>query len=134
MSPWGYLYPDLDQLAAVRFLRERTRADEPVFSGVKDHSRLFANNVRTYWLLDRPVPTLYVNFEPGLVTESWVQARMIEALETRRVRWVVLQRMEGGDPTFLKRAYRGSTLLDEFLQRSFRPVVSYGDFLILQRR
>lgn len=133
-GPWSYLYPDRDQLAAVRFLRGKTRPDEPVFSGVKNHSRLFANNVRTYWLLGRPVPTLYVNFEPGLVTERWVQEQMMADLEARHVRWAVLEGLEGGDETFRKRAYQGATLLDEYLKRTFRPVAEFGNFLILERR
>jgi len=133
-GPWGLLYPDRDELAAVRYVRERTRPDEAVFAGVKDHSRLYLNNVRLYWLLDRPVPTPYVNFEPGLVTERDVQERMISALEARRVRWAVLQEISGGDETFRKRGYRGSTLLDEYLAERFTTVAEFGRIAVLARR
>ncbi|MGQ9634211.1 MAG: hypothetical protein ACUVXB_08175 [Bryobacteraceae bacterium] len=133
-GPWGLVYQDRDELAAVRYVRERTRPDEPVFAGVKDHSRLYINNVRLYWLLDRPVPTPYVNFEPGLVTERVVQERMIAGLESRGARWAVLQEISGGDETFRKRGYRGSTLLDEYLADKFTTVAEFGRIAVLVKR
>lgn len=132
-SPWRRVYEDADQLAAIRYVRERTGPGEPVFAGIHNHSNLFANNVRTYWLLDRPIPSPYVNFEPGLVTEPHVQEQIIRALQECRVTWIVLGPPPGADESFRNRRYQGSRLLDDFIRANYKPAAAFGGYAVLKR-
>ena len=54
-APWLALYPDTDELQALRYLRANTSSTDAIFSGVPDHSTVSVNNLRIYWLADRPV-------------------------------------------------------------------------------
>ena len=48
-AEWLSVY-DEDELRALRYLRAKSDAMDPIFVGVPDHSRLYMNNLRIYFL------------------------------------------------------------------------------------
>ena len=124
----------LDEGKAVEFVRGKTAPNEPIFVGVKDHSRIFANDVRVYWLADRIPGCRYIQLDAGVVSRAEVQRQIVADLRRNGVRWAVLEDRSGrGDDSFRQKVTAGSTVLDEFLAASYREVTRFGPFSIVQR-
>jgi hypothetical protein len=135
-GPWALLCDRPDEMEALRFIRSRTSRADPIFVGVADHSRVFANDVRAYWLADRPVGVRYILFDPGIATEAPAQTEMISDLERRKVQYALIDHKDPttlADSAFTKRGYVGSRLLDEFLASHFRETARFGKFTVLAR-
>ena len=131
---WSTVYPNRDQLEALRYLRARTSSSDPIFVGVQDHSRIFWNDLLVYWLAGRPIGVRTFQLETRVATEPLVQREIIEDLEKNRVRWVVLNcAPQVGDDTFKARAYRGSTMLDEYIANHFQQRGRFGVYAVLSR-
>ncbi len=128
-ASWGAIYLDVDEASAVRFVRSRTAPDEPVFLGLLDHSRTFANCLRTAWLLGRPAPMWHFVFEPRITTREETQRRMIQDLERASVRWMILTDWaDVGDPGHFARKERGSTSLDGFIRERYALAAKFGRY------
>ena len=132
---WAELYPDPDERQAVRYLRLRTAGDDAIFEGAADHSRIYINDVRIYWLADRPAGVHTFQLETGMATEAGAQAEMIEDFHRNHVRWMILDlQPRPGDPTFARRAYQGSTLLDDYIRAHFHAAATFGRYQVLTAR
>lgn len=129
---WGSLYPHSDELRALRFVRDRTSSEDAIFVGVADHSRVFWNDVRAYWIGGRPVGIRHYVFEPGLTTEASIQDAMILDLRRNGVKWAIIEHTSTGDKTYLKRGYVGAGLLDSYLATNFREDARFGQFSVLR--
>ncbi len=110
---------DPDQAKAVAYVQRRTGPEEPVFVGNTRHDRVLWNDVSFYFLLERPIPTRYHAFDPGLTTTDSVQRTIIQDLERHRVRYIV--RYSGSEQLSEPNRSReiGATRLDEYLARTF---------------
>lgn len=129
---WDSLFPDTNELKAVRYLRERTSSTSPIFVGVEDHSRVFLNHVRTYWLADRPIGVHLFQLETRMATEEPVQREIILDLEKNPVSWMILDRTPfRGEETL--NPYQGSRLLDEHIANHFREETRFGRYAVLRR-
>ena len=125
-----------DEREALQFVRSKTSPADPIFVGVADHSRLFWNDVRAYWLADRPVGARYLMFDPGIVTEAPAQTEIIADLERRKVQYALIDHealAAFADRTFIERGYVGCGLLDEYLASHFRETARFGEFTVLGR-
>ena len=123
---WESLYPDRDELAALRYMRANSSNSTPLFVGVKDHSRTFWNNLRIYWLADRSIAVRTFQLETRVATERPVQKEMIADLERNRAAWIILDCVQEGDAEFRRANYQGSTLLDEYIASRFREEARFG--------
>ncbi|MDQ2710736.1 MAG: hypothetical protein M3Y72_03365 [Acidobacteriota bacterium] len=130
---WMPIYSDLDELKALRFLRIHTSSKDPVFIGVDNHAEAYADDVRGYWLLDRPIGANYYIFDTDLTIQTQVQQDMIAGLEKNDVRWVILEHDPPSDDSFRQRKYPGSKLLDPFLAANFSEVARFGRFGVLTK-
>ena len=54
----------------VKYIQATTKADEPIFSGVADTSRLYMNDAMLYFLADRPSATRWVEIKPARLRTS----------------------------------------------------------------
>jgi hypothetical protein len=133
-TAWSSVYPDKDEIAALRYLRSRSTPADPIFVGVADHSRVFWTDLRIYWLADRPIGTRTFQLETRVATEAPVQKEIISDLSRNRVRWMILDCAPvRGDDNFVEQAYQGSTLLDEFLRDHYREDARFGRYAVLRR-
>ena len=132
-AAWASVYPDVDELNALRYLRGVTTSAEPIFVGVRDHSRVFFNDLRIYWLSGRSIGVKTFQLETRDATEPRVQREIIADLNQNNVRWMILDcHPEAGDETFLRRAYVGSTLLDDYIRTNFQEQARFGRFAVLR--
>ena len=86
----GSLYPDEDELSALRYVYARTAESDCVYVGVSDHAHVFVGDLRAYWLLHRCIGVKKFILEPGVTTGASDQAGMVGDLQRNRVRWVIL--------------------------------------------
>ena len=129
---WTALYDDQNELEAIRYLRMHTSGTDPIFVGTADHSRIFFNDMRIYWLADRPIGVRTFQLETGMATEAAVQRQIILDLMKNGVRWMILElARQHGDPTFERRAYQGSEILDAWIGANFQVVTRFGEYAVV---
>ncbi|MBW2614525.1 MAG: hypothetical protein JRE12_19530 [Deltaproteobacteria bacterium] len=128
------LYSDEDELQAARFVHARTTEDEAVYIGLQDHSRVFANHIRTYWILGRRIGVKHYLLEPGMTTEDPVQKIMIQDIQKNNVNWIILVENLAGDKDFQKLGYSGSSRQDLFIRDAFEVIRVFGKYSVLHRR
>jgi hypothetical protein len=133
-SPWVINSVDQNESKVIAFIRQRTAADDPLFVGVRDHSQVFVNDTRLYWLTGRTPGTRYIELDAGMASRAEEQQLIISDLNRNRVKWAVLEDTTGvGDGRFLRLVRPDSRLLDEFLAANYGEVASFGTFAIRQR-
>jgi hypothetical protein len=118
---------------ALRYLRERTDSSTPLFVGVRDHSMLFWNDLRMYWLAERPIAVRTFQLETKVATEAAFQREIADDLERNKQAWVILDSAKDGDEEFSRSHYKGSELLDNYIAQNFREVAKFGHYVILTR-
>jgi hypothetical protein len=127
------VYQDEKELAALQYFREKTSPSTPLFVGYRDHSTIFWNDLRMYWLSGRPIAVRTFQLETRMATEEPVQSAIISDLEQRKNAWVILDSEAEGDEAFLKANYQGSSLLDQYIARNFKQVASFGRYWVFRR-
>ena len=132
-TAWNSVYPDRYELAALRYLRERTDSSTPLFVGVVDHSMLFWNDLRMYWLAERPIAVRSFQLEAKVATEAAFQHDIADDLERNKRAWVILDSAKDGDEEFWRGHYKGSDLLDHYIAQNFREEAKFGPYVILTR-
>lgn len=133
--PLASFYNDDDEARAARYVRARTRDDEPVYVGLKDHARLYTNNVRIYWLLTRWPGARHYMLLSGLTNTDSAAREMIGDLKARRVRWVIrYPGKKGGERFETQQAFVGSRLLDRYLETHYQLVTRFGSYEVSRLR
>jgi hypothetical protein len=121
---------------AVKFVRRRTRPDEPIYVATRRSDLVTAGAPLLYVLADRPNPTRYDIAAPGVVTTAPVQREIVRDLQRGNVRTVIRwtdpasaapEPNKAGEST-------GVTLLDDYLAGAYRRVARFGDYVLLERR
>jgi hypothetical protein len=131
---WSFVYPDKDERTALRYLRSVTNSSDPIFVGVQDQSRVFFNNLRSYWLADRPIGVRGFQLETRVATEAAVQQVQIADLELNRVQWLIIDCLQvPRDPIFRKAVYRGAVDFDDYVSSHYVERARFGRFAVLQR-
>lgn len=116
----------------VDYIRATTAPNEPIFSGVQDTSRLLFNDALLHFISDRPSATRWVEMEPGLTNTVPGQQEVIDALERRRVRVLVLWKMVSNEPNATSRS-NGVHLLDAFVQANYSAARQFGNYIVMIR-
>jgi hypothetical protein len=130
---WASVYQDSQELQALRYVRERTSSSTPIFVGVANHSKVFWNDLRMYWLAERPIGVKMFQLETKVATEAPVQQSIIDDLERNQVMWIVLDNALDGDDVWLETAYEGSRLLDDYIAGHFVEEARFGHYVIFRR-
>ena len=117
----------------IRHIRTSTRGDEFILSAVADMSRLFVNDAMLYFLADRLPATRWIEMEPGLTNTEKGQRELIEALESRNVRTIILRTLTSHEPNATSRS-NGVHLFDEYVRRGFVGSRRFGAYEVLVRR
>ena len=136
MEGWEDVYTDADELQTLRYVRERTKSTEPIFVGVRDHSTVFLNNLRMYWLAERPIGVRMFQLEYKMATEAHFQKETISNLERNKVKWIIIDcsplEINKHNTSFIEE-YQGSKILDEYIRRNFRLGAQFGRYAVLNR-
>jgi hypothetical protein len=122
-----------DQAAAVNYVRANTTVSDPIYVGLPQHERIFANNVAFYFVANRRPATKWYHFDPGLQTSKAIQELMIGDLLQSRPKFVVLDaEWEGWREPNESAKSSGVQLLDEFIADNYQRVATFGSLTILK--
>lgn len=133
-SAWLSVYPDEDELQALRYLRARTSSADAIFVGLPDHSRIdpnYSNDLRIYWLAGRKIGVRTFQLEPGMATEAWGQRELMADLEQNNVKWVVIESISWLEYPLDPHPRIGSKLLDQYIATHYRREATFGSYSIL---
>lgn len=130
---WKSVYTDTDEWQTLRYVLANTSTSDPIFVGAQDHSTLFWNDLRIYWLANRPIGVRRFQLETRIATEPAVQRQIVSDLTQNKVSWIIIDRVQDGDAAFFAAAYKGATLLDEYIKSHFTEQRGFGRYAILRR-
>jgi hypothetical protein len=119
-------------VAAVDYVRDHTRPDEPIFAGEVRNLHALLNPMIVYHLADRPAGVRDTMYNPGVTTTDRTQQRMVDDLRANHVRYLILDvRWADCFETSNLSAVPGSTILDQALDQDYRVVADYGAIVIM---
>jgi hypothetical protein len=119
-----------DQAQAVNYLRTHAQADELIFVGNQRHDSIFVNDIGFYYLSGHPSASRYSELYPGVATTLPVQQAIIQELDSKNVRWLVLVNIGPSQEPNASADSSGVVLLDEFIRANFRNVAEFGAYQI----
>ena len=119
-------------LTVMKFYAE---PEDSVYIGLKRHDRVFANDVMSYFLIDRPAPTRYHEIHPGVVDTLAVQQEMIADLERTKPRLVFLTDIfDGASEPNESNKSKGVKVLDEYIRQHYRVFTISGPYSVMRRK
>ena len=124
-----------DQAAAIDYVRAHVPAGEKIFVGNGRHDKVLLNDVMFYFLSERDSATRFHELHPRQATTASVQQTIIDDLEKKHVRVVVL--FLGADSVREPNESALSsdvTLLDDFLKKNYQVVGQVGNYRWLEKR
>ena len=122
-----------EQDEVLAFIERTIPAGEPVLVANSRHDKIFVNDASLYFRMRRPVPVKWHEMHPGVVTTSEVQSAIVKAVESGRIRHVVVAEMPESSEPNASAVSSNVTLLDEHLARHFAPVQRFGRYVVLSR-
>jgi hypothetical protein len=116
--------------------------DEPIHVALGRHDAIVIGDPRFYFLADRPAATRYHELHPGVVDRAAAQLEIIESLEKRGVRAVVVWNFGWPaaklDAILAERRRAlpdiGAPLLDRYLAERFERIARFGEYDVRWRR
>lgn len=124
---------DAGQASAVAYVEAVTALDERIFVANTRNDRFLTNDSSCYFLANRLPATRYHELHPGIADTAAVQSEIVSEMEAARVNCVVLFAAPESVEPNLSSMGRGVHILDDYLDESFVPVVSFGDYHVLAR-
>lgn len=109
----------------VNYIHQNTNSGDLIYSGVKDHSRLFVNDAMLYFLVDRAPADRFLELEPGISNTHSGQQEIINALASKQVKLIVLSGIHSNEPNLTSKS-NGITILDDFIRANYRHVRDFG--------
>ena len=116
--------------AAIRYVEGIVPPADRIFVGNAQHDNLVLNDVMFYFLAGRRSGTRYHELVPGVATTAEVQTRIVQDLETHRVRYVVLR----ADPGYAPSSEGGAEVLDRFIRAKFVTLEVFGNYSVWRKR
>ena len=114
-------------------VRMHTRPGDYIFSGATRHDRIHINDALMYFLTDRRIPVPYHELNRGLIVTRPIQSEIVSALESHRVRLLVLLDLDSTEPN-LSAISSGVDLLDAYIRANFERHAVVGRHQIWLRR
>ena len=121
---------------AVREVHDLVPPGEPIYVATRRSDLVTSGDPLFYVLADRPNPTRYDIQAPGVITSAPVQREIVRALERARPRAVVrfTARVTAAPEPNRAGEATGVTVLDDYLERAYRPVARAGPYVVSARR
>jgi hypothetical protein len=126
--------PEDDRIHAIEFISSHTVAGQSLYSGLKHHDRIFANDNLLYFATQRLPATHWSHLDPGLETRYDTQTQMIHELDRSAPPYIVLDSefdltREPNDSA----KSSGVTLLDDYIRDKYQPAATFGIMSIRRR-
>jgi hypothetical protein len=118
--------------AAVEYVEQRTSPQDKIFVGAGRHDKIFANDIRFYFVSGRPAITKWQEFDPGVQNTLPIQNQIIASMQEYSPKFIVLNStldniMEPNGSRFST----GVTALDDYIHTHYTPQATFGKIVIL---
>lgn len=123
---------DQNYIDLVRYIRDHTKPNEAIFSGVVDHSRLFVNDTLIYFLTGRPPADRYLELEPGISNTSHGQEVIVNALQQKNVRLIVLVDIVGYESNQTSKS-NGVYLLNNYISQNYHLDKTFNKYKVYSK-
>ena len=122
-----------DEEKAAVYIQLQTRPGEAIFVGNQKHNRIFVNDIGFYYLAGRPSSSRYHELYPAVATTLPIQQQIVNELETKQVKWVVLVKVGDSEEPNLSAADSGVFFLDEYIRFHYSEMAEFGTYRIMER-
>jgi Dolichyl-phosphate-mannose-protein mannosyltransferase len=117
--------------AAVEYVEQRTSPQDRIFVGAGRHDKIFANDIRFYFVSGRPAITKWQEFDPGVQNTLPIQNQIIASMQEYSPKFIVLNSildtvMEPNGSRFST----GVTALDDYIHTHYTPQATFGKIVI----
>lgn len=130
----GMFSSDPDRVAAAHYVIETTAPVERILSATGRHDKIFVNDIAFYFLVNRLPATRWHHYDPGVQTTQDVQQQIIQDLENRQTKVVVVERFWDDVREPNKSAESsGVSNLDNYISENFKLVWNIGSISIYRR-
>lgn len=121
--------------ALVAYVRDHTRPDQTIFSGLSRHDLVFVNDNLLYFAADRQPATRWSQMDPGLQTSATIQTDIIRDFEATHPALLILNGTwkdvrEPNDSAVSS----GIRLLDDYIAAHYDPVATFGAAVVYAPR
>jgi hypothetical protein len=126
--------PRDDEIQSIQFIDSHTSPDQKLFVGVSKHDKIFVNDMLIYFASQRLPATVWAEFDADLQNQIAIQRQVIQDLEHSTPPYIILasetdRRQEPNDSALSS----GVTMLDDYISSNYRPVQTFGVFVIQKR-
>ncbi|WP_135622324.1 hypothetical protein [Solemya pervernicosa gill symbiont] len=104
-----------------------------IFVGNTYHDKIFINDASLYFLLKKPIPVMWNEMHPGIVTTSEVQKEIIDQLNKKEVNIIVLSQMPTPQENNKSSMSSKIHILDRFIAKNFHVIAKNTRYSILKR-
>jgi hypothetical protein len=127
--------PEDDRIQAIEFIRSHTRPGQTLYSGLRQHDRVFANDNLIYFATQLLPATRWSHFDPDLQNRYDIQTQMVHELEQNAPPYLVLDSEFElvREPNESSKS-SGVTLLDTYIRDQYRPIEQFDQLSIWQRQ
>lgn len=127
--------PEDDRLQAIEFIRSHTHPGQTLYSGLRQHDRVFANDNLIYFATQLLPATRWSHFDPDLQNRYDIQTQMVQELKQNAPPYLVLDSEFDlvREPNESSKS-SGVTLLDTYIRDQYKPVEQFDKLSIWQRQ
>jgi len=128
-----YAFISQDIKKVVAYIKRNTSQHDYIYIGVKNHDQFVFNDAIIYFLSERSCATKYHELNPGHTTTFKIQKEMIDELENKPARLVVLatRRRFEPNPSSIDSKI---DLLDNYISEHYEHKETYGLYEIWMRK
>jgi hypothetical protein len=127
--------PEEDRVRTMEFVMSHSKPGQTFYVGVPHHDVTYASDDLLYFGVQRMPATKWYEFNPLVQNDAVIQQEMVNELEKNRPPLVVLDaEFETTSEPNASSVSTGVRYMDEYLERQYVPVATFGVYSILQRR
>jgi hypothetical protein len=114
----------------LKYIKENIPLDEKIYIGLKDHSKVYINNILLYFFIGREVPTFYHEFFPGITNTYLGQTRIVKELQN--LNYLILWDFFVCEPN---ESCNSSNVfvLDQYISKNFYVEKIIGSYFVMKR-
>lgn len=119
---------------AIKYIQKKVDKSEKIFVGNLRHDKVVFSDVLFYFLSNRKSATKYYELHPGLTNTKKIQEAIINDLNKKDVRYVVLwSGSEDAEEPNESSKSSGITELDDFIHKNYKFETKFGYYTIMSR-
>jgi hypothetical protein len=126
---------ETDRVRVIEYISSHTTPDQFIYVGLRQHTKIFANDNLIYFATQRLPATRWSELDPDLESRYDVQTEMVHEFETKPVPFIVLDsEFESINEPNDSSKSSGVTLLDDYIRSKYDQVESFGVMSVWKKK